>query len=616
MTDAFFLPKFDLHNDVSNILKKRKKEGYLMLVSKQQKMGPYSDPYQKIKEKYELHIKERQERQEFYKRMVMEKRMENIKKAEFSHFLDIHFGQKNDLYSFVTIGCRYNTPKSDQAAKDEFWKKVQEKKAEGKYYYGKIKHKIFNFFTFRTDSEYSVANIPDNMFDPRNVNEYFIRANGFKHFHDNCAQNLFTLYNIVIDIDCHNPRMLGRTYYFDLLENGLVEFFEGSDDVPTPNTLVRTGRGFQLWWAITPLSYKKLRKPYNLGVERLCQIISKFLIDHKFYDFKVDKIASQRPSGYFRVPGTFNRNVGAWGSFSIFHEDQLNLLNWVNDGKVIRSTKKKKHAKKIISVEETGRRKKDYFRNVFDSRIDAVYHLYKLRGDIKEGYRDIFCFVLMNLLQIRLSPEEAFEVVRKFNQDLKNPLRERELKTYMGSSMRKKYTLTNKKIIQLLDITPEEQDIINLHVAKVKKGPTVYTKKYRPYKTKEQKTEVIEKFKEGMTQRQIAKETGISQSTVCRIIQEWRGITPSIKKSDKGTSVSKKTTNTPTKKLTKTSMPENKTDKTSKSKTGKTNKPKKKKKTKLINVWTNLPYFVIFVKKYIPRLLFRDSKNMLLSMGS
>ena len=74
-----------------------------------------------------------------------------------------------------------------------------------------------------------------------------------------------TLHNIVIDIDCHKYGISkkDRDNEIEKCEVYLRELFDNSLELPSPNTIVKTGRGLQLWWAIKPLSAAKLKNIYK-----------------------------------------------------------------------------------------------------------------------------------------------------------------------------------------------------------------------------------------------------------------------------------------------------------------------------------------------------------------
>ena len=82
--------------------------------------------------------------------------------------------------------------------------------------------------------------------------DYYIMAN------TNCgvsrkAEGLFTLQNIVIDIDCHNTEVSPweRDDIFEKLSWRLAE--EKDTDIPSRTSIVWTGRGLQHWWALRPV---------------------------------------------------------------------------------------------------------------------------------------------------------------------------------------------------------------------------------------------------------------------------------------------------------------------------------------------------------------------------
>ena len=93
------------------------------------------------------------------------------------------------------------------------------------------------------------------------------------------------------------------------------------------------------------------------------------------------------------------------------------------------------------------------------------------------------------------------------------PMDEHELLSYMSSSCRKKYKFTDKYLIDILDISPEEQDA--LHIGNSRKAE--YAAKREQKGQRNQR--ILALKEEGYTQAEIAKICGCSQPTVCRVLK-------------------------------------------------------------------------------------------------
>ena len=66
------------------------------------------------------------------------------------------------------------------------------------------KGKIYTFHHYQTGIEESLDALPVDFFTANNAKNYYVTANGLeKNVEKRNEKNLFTLHNIVIDIDCH-----------------------------------------------------------------------------------------------------------------------------------------------------------------------------------------------------------------------------------------------------------------------------------------------------------------------------------------------------------------------------------------------------------------------------
>lgn len=369
-----------------------------------------------------------------------------------------------------------------------------------------LNRKCAIFHHYQTGKENSLDSFPKNIFC--NQNDYYITANGFKASKKRKYTNLFTLHNIVVDIDCHVYGIPKEDLQKDMdqCERYLKEFFDASVDFPTPNTFVRTGRGFQLWWAIYPLSYKKFKNIYKQTVIHFCEMLKKILNRHFLNFITVDFAASEKASGLFRLPGSFNLKTGKYGSFEILHEDRFDLITYF--------------FAKIAAKKQTSlpyKRKNKY--SLADYRERMLYKLLEIRkkeGLLEDGLRDIFCFIYYNIKASEYSDKTAWEAVLKFNNSFAHPLNERKLSSYLSTSRKKNYKFSNKTIIAYLCISNDEQKQLGFF-------PSQNREELRNEKRKEKEMrneKIILLAKQGFSQREIAQKTDCSQSTVCRILKK------------------------------------------------------------------------------------------------
>lgn len=403
------------------------------------------------------------------------------KKEDLYSFFELHYAPEGDYTSKIYIGCDIPNKKG----------------------------KIYTFHHYQTGIEESLDALPVDFFTANNAKDYYVTANGLKKRGKRNEKNLFTLHNIVIDIDCHKYGISkkDRDNEIEKCEIYLQELFDNSLDLPAPNTIVKTGRGLQLWWAIKPLSAAKLKNIYKETAVYLCDQLDEKISKQYYLNFlRVDRAASLKMAGYFRLPGTYNSKAKKWGDFAFLHEDRLDVVDFYFDK--IASCKKN-------PIPFIGSKKYA----LADYREHILYALLELRrkeGWVEDGYRDTFCFILFNTILEEYGEEKADEAVRKMNRSFSHPLSEKSLKSYLSTSRKKGYKFSNQTIINYLCITKEEQDMLHFHPSSKREEER---EKKRQIK-RERVQLVIELAKEGRSQRQIAKMAGTSQSTVCRILRD------------------------------------------------------------------------------------------------
>ena len=131
----------------------------------------------------------------------------NQKKLE--EFIKIHFEPNDNMYSFVIFGCKEKDNKI-------IWKdNKMKKKRKAIYQYGYAK----------TDD---INKALEHVLNQSPYRDYYITANGFNSSKCRDSNHLFTLHNIVIDLDCHIDKLRKDDSYntkFETLKYFLNELF-------------------------------------------------------------------------------------------------------------------------------------------------------------------------------------------------------------------------------------------------------------------------------------------------------------------------------------------------------------------------------------------------------
>lgn len=367
--------------------------------------------------------------------------------------------------------------------------------------------------------------------------DYYITANAFKTPKSRRANNVHSLTNIVMDIDVHTRGGIRgcRDVIIQRLDALLYFMFVKNKIQPCPNTIVHTGRGIQLWWAIKPLSAKKLKYVYKGVQEHLYETLEKkiYASDPEFKEFvKIDYASSKKVAGLFRMPGTYNTKSKKYGNYFILHENKLDAVELYftlhpATGKPYVKYKKKKKKKGNAAF------RKNNYGNHIENMIRSLIELRRSAGEQEDGYRDLYCVITLSAyLSNGASEEEAWKHVVELNNSFRSPLSMKELRGYMSTALYKKYKYRNETIIKYLQIDESEQKALGFYAASVyyEERQKAKQRGEERKKAKEiRETKIIELFTKGHLQDKIAELVGCAQSTVSKVLKA-AGITRKSKK--------------------------------------------------------------------------------------
>ncbi len=361
--------------------------------------------------------------------------------------------------------------------------------------------------------------------------DYYITANTVSGT-SRTIDGLFGLQNIVIDVDCHDE---------DADAAGLVQSFlwraerdMWSDaSLPRPNSIVKTGRGVQLWWAIKPC-HASCFFHYNQIKTGLMDHIDAMLEEYsEFEALRVDRTASSNAVGYFRLPCTYNTKAKRFGSLQILHKERYDtheLAGYISPlpGEK-RRTARLNGPQKAIPMQQGDL---IVLHNLYTTGANRVMQLLNLRNlrnnDVGSETRNNLCFSVYNALRMSYDHAEAMARLRAYNSGFKKPMSEAELEHTVCSAARKGgYKYSNAKLIEFLEITPEEQDAIGLHPFTGRYKPWSHSKPnaardaVRKALREDRDSKVIAMHEDGISQAETARTLGISRNTVARIIKDY-----------------------------------------------------------------------------------------------
>lgn len=296
--------------------------------------------------------------------------------------------------------------------------------------------------------------LAENLSDWIGDDVYFSQNTFYKPFRR--IENIRQLRSLYVDLDF---------YIFNYDPNWIIgklehEYFGQS--IPDPNIIIFSGQGIVLIWLIEPVPYKALP---------LWQAIERYLLD-QLKDLGGDPKAVDA-ARIFRIAGSRNTKSGSYVRTEYRHEHKYSIHQIQED--YLPELKPKK-------TKTRGRKKKivQLF-NIYSlhlARIKDIHKLIEIRHGQVEGNRETICFLYRYWMCCYLEdPQEALRATMELNEEFTKPLTAKEVeratksaekawaarsnkeadkiakeKGYPGAG----YNVSNRKLIEWLDITQEE----------------------------------------------------------------------------------------------------------------------------------------------------------------
>lgn len=302
-----------------------------------------------------------------------------------------------------------------------------------------------HYFSNQTDMMYSL-NCYNNMY---NANE----------------NSLFSLKNIAIDIDFDTNRYCLKEALKSIKN-------EMGSNIPVA-TIIETGHRIRLLYTIQDVPVtKKSIKVYNLVSNEIAQRLKPY------------GASAQPPTSFGRIEGSINSKDGAKINNILFNPTVYTLRQLQNEllppwEKQLRKANKNG---KVVKI-----------RNIYTLNLDRLHDFEILQNIREEGYREILCYLYRNYcLLSNMTHEEAWNMTVRFNNNFKNPLKENELDSDTKALNKKQYIHKSITILKLLDITPQEEEKLNLTNIMSKKE---YNRRDRVYQKNKYKEKLIKEGK-------------------------------------------------------------------------------------------------------------------------
>lgn len=330
-------------------------------------------------------------------------------------------------------------------------------------------------------------------------------------------ENVKELRAVYIDIDCYNSKYTKEAVKY-FLEND----FYGSK-IPRPNYLIDSGRG--LYYIILIKSVPSMAMPLWYAVQRyLYNNLKSFGADANALD----------PTRVLRIVGTLNSKSGTCVKVLDAYDYEYSLREIQEDylPEVSKKKKSKGRPKKMVSLFN------EY--SLYYSRIVDISKICELRNYDVEGHREVILFLYRYFSAcFTEDTDEALKRALELNAMFIKPLPVNEVIRDTNSATKayenRLYKYTNAKLIQILDITLDEQQYLKTIIsgkekyrrcAEEKKAKQKAKRRNENGLTKKQqemidiKAKVEELKLEGLSLRMIADKLDMSLGKVQRVLKK------------------------------------------------------------------------------------------------
>lgn len=259
--------------------------------------------------------------------------------------------------------------------------------------------------------------------------------NCFNNMYRADEDSLFSLQNIAVDVDYDTKKYTVK----QALE--LVKITMRDNSIPA--TLIEHGHRIRLIYSIEDVAVtKKSLIVYNKVADELAE------------KFEGLGATAQPATTFARVIGSKNSKDKSRIDGIIFNPVIYKLRDLQNTllPEWERAIKKANHQGRVVRINNY------YTLNL--SRLDDFERIQNIR---QNGFREILCYLYRNYcLLSNMSEQEAWEKTLKFNARFKQPLKENTLDSDTKHLNRKQYIHKNETILKLLDISNNDEEILQL----------------------------------------------------------------------------------------------------------------------------------------------------------
>ena len=337
--------------------------------------------------------------------------------------------------------------------------------------------------------------------------------------------------SMMFDLDCHRaPKnkleaaieaVLGRV--FDAVSQG---------SLPSPNLIVDSGRGIQLYYVFhRSIPHRFIGKGeinekgisfYKDVYRQLARLFDEIMDGLPYVEVDKSVFDDARVG---RIPGTYNTKAGrnarlVYANEAYFHLPDLAAYKPVNPvSDAIPKSLPIRKANSAVIIK---------FNHMLMSRLNKVVELQEYRGYECEGSRELMSFVFYNTAVQLYSQQDAATRLALFNKRFKKPLPATELNGIIRSvdsvvnvrGEKGHYILKADTLANLLNLT--EREMLDLHFFSSKRMVERMEAKRKTKEKRENRNgRIIELYSSGrMTQLEVAEFVGCSLRTVHTVLKQ------------------------------------------------------------------------------------------------
>ena len=364
-------------------------------------------------------------------------------------------------------------------------------------------------------------NYKDLVSSDRNADTY-VSLNSFRKDR-RINKDVYNYENIAVDLDMHTGGDVEKLYEV------LLEKIENKK-LPTPTMITFTGRGLCVFYNFKRSIPRKSKSAFSL-----LEITTDFLF--RAYENElagcncvVDKSVSDA-ARVIRLPGTVNqKNDKFCRLMGVYKDsDDIHSINLRDLADELGFEKKEEPTEEEKKTKKKDKKNKNRSKNCLSSRLRKFEILVYMRNaaGVDEGYRENLLFVAYSTAKPLLGREKAIEYVYTLNEKFRCPLSMHEVDMIFDSTdqviningVKGYYVFTDDKLIDKLFITKEENTKLGFsHQGKVLLRDA--KKEENRIKRLRRNDRIIFLLNKGCAISEVAKETGVSASTVRRVAKE------------------------------------------------------------------------------------------------